>query len=364
MSVRLYGRALGNGSLAVVTAGFHQALTSAGLLEGFYPLDKSGGSEEDDSPPGALASDAVFTGNLSLIPRMVQGARHERHWVQVTPNSTHIPFKLLAAVLDLKNPHIISASSWGTGVIRRTLEDMGVSTPPPIVTVGHGISGFAPDSDQLAKTRQDYAAERFRVVHFSTTDGQRKGTVELVQAWNLATHQLPSGAELVLVLDYHARSALMDRLLDQLTGLPPSVRIMPRGDLSAAQMSSFLCQHHVVCTPSRGEGFGLLPLQARACGVPVLTTATTGHSAGHCRGPGVMRIPQSEVLAPIDDGPGALAPMVDPEKIAVALSVLYQAWNGISLLTEAHAERVINEWSWESQLEPLMYQLKHDGEPA
>jgi len=38
----------------VVTEGFRSALEATGLLDGIVALDKSGGSEEDDEPSGAL----------------------------------------------------------------------------------------------------------------------------------------------------------------------------------------------------------------------------------------------------------------------------------------------------------------------
>lgn len=356
--MRLYGRAVGNGSLSVVTSGFREVLESAGLLEGFVALDKSGGSEEDASPPGALARDGVFTGNLNLVNAMRVGAKHERHWVQVTPNSTHIPPKLLGAVLQLPNVRILSASAWGTKIIVENLREMGAGAW--IHGAHHGISGFAPSTEDLGRTRLDYELGRFRVVHFSTTDGERKGTLELLHAWNLLGKEssIPGKSELLLVLDHHARAALMQRMAYDDIKMPRGVQILPRADMGSEAMSRFLCQQHLVCTPSRGEGFGLLPLQARACGVPVATTVTTGHSAGHCHGPGVIRIDQDPALFSIDDGPDALAPRVEPRMIADAIATAYSAWNGLSKMSETFSEAVAKKWAWGAQLAQLVEQLK------
>ncbi len=361
MSVRLYGRAVGNGSLSVVTAGFREVLSEANLLDGFVALDKSGGSEEEYAPAGALARDGVFTGNLNLIGAMRTGARHERHWVQVTPNSTHIPPKLLGAVTQLPGARILSASAWGSEVIAENLSAMGITEEHvPIVTVGHGVSGFAQVTEELERTRADFDDGKFRVVHFSTTDGERKGTLELLQAWGdlLRRDSIPEQSELLLVLDHHARAALMQRVAYDDVVFPTSVRILPRADMDAATMSRFLCQQHLVCTPSRGEGFGLLVLQARACGVPVATTRTTGHSAGHCHGPGVVPIRQDSALCSIDDGPDALAPRVDPHEIAEAIMIAHLGWKGLSHMSEAFSEAVIRDWSWQAQLAPLVEALQ------
>lgn len=378
MSVRLYGRAVGHGSLSVVTSGFREALSSAGLLEGFVALDKSGGDEEQDAPPGALARDGVFTGNLNLVPLMRRGAQHERHWVQVTPNSTYVPQNLLNAVLNLPNPRILSASAWGSTVIAQALCNSGfafggrglhgdryVSSDKvvSIYTVRHGVTGFAPVPAALESARADFAQGKFRVIHFSTTDGERKGTLELVQAWSmLMEHSIfPRQAELLLVLDYHANMALRQRLEQASVILPNNVRILSRGDFDAATMSEVLCRMHLVATPSRGEGFGLLPLQARACGVPVATTVTMGHSAGHCgppEPPGVVTIAQSGELAPIDDGPGALAPRVSRADIASAILRAHRDWVELSAGAEQKAPEVARHWSWQTQLAPLVQALR------
>jgi glycosyltransferase involved in cell wall biosynthesis len=373
MTVRLYGRDVGNGSLAVVTRGFRDVLQSLGLLEGLVALDKMmGSSEEDESPPGALARDAIFTGNLNAVGIMQRGARHERHWVQVTPNSTFIPKELLGAILKLPNPRILSCSAWGTTMIGEALHEMGLryvednqlwctyhafyaGTEVQVHTVHHGVSGFAPVLEEIEKTRSDYHEGEFRVVHFSTTEGERKGTLELVKAWPLVKPE--QGAKLYLVLDYHARAALQQRLVFEDMALPESVALVPRADLDATGMSKFLCHMHLVACPSRGEGFGLLPLQARACGVPCVATMTTGHSAGHVRGGGMLGIDQLPELLPIDDGPAALAQAVRPEDIASAIRAAYIDWIWMSQRAVNEAPSVIEEWSWEQQLAPLMEQM-------
>lgn len=385
MTVRLYGRDVGNGSLATVTRGFRQAFEAAGLLEGVVALDRRGGSEEDEEPAGALARDGVFTGNLNGVRLMQQGARHEHHWVQVTPNSTYVPKDLLMAALQLPNPHLISCSKWGTQQIVDTLLEMGAvgaidehgnalveflggAAPVSEVRihkVHHGVSGFAPVVEELEKTREYYERE-FRLIHFSTTDGERKGTLELLRAWNILRNPVWhdvrakdwARAKLYLVLDHHARAGLEQRMMHFETSMPEGVVLVPRADASPTTMSRLLAHMHLVVCPSRGEGFGLLPLQALASGVPVVATATTGHSAGHLNYPATVIISQSSELFPIDDGPAAQAPAVEPAAIAMALDSALQRWQELSLVAERDAARVARDWSWEQQLAPLVEELR------
>ena len=249
-------------------------------------------------------------------------------------------------------------------MIRSNLADMGFDwNSDRVLTVCHGVSaaGVAPIPEEIADTRRDYSLGFFRVAHFSTSDGERKGTLELLKAWNilLQSNQFAEKPQLLLVMDHHAREALLQRVYgDVIVPVHESVRFLPRGDMGSADMSRFLCRQHVLCAPSRGEGFGLVPLEARACGVPVVATTMTGHSAGHVRGPGVLPIVQASKLLPIDDGAGALAPGVDPEEIAAALMSAYNAWPGLSAMSEVQAPGVIASWSWRNQLAPLVNHLR------
>jgi len=370
MGVRLYGRDIGNGSLVTLSRGFQRALGDR--LEGFVAIDRRGGSEENDAPPGALASDGIFVADLNQVRLMTIGARHERHWVQVTPNSTHIPPQQLHAVVQLPEPRVLSCSPWGTRVILRALQEMGFEGAPsplpwsavavhrdkrvPVLTVRHGITGIVPSEPYLERTRLEYQQGRFTVVHFSTSIGERKGTLELVQAWEALQHKPEwQRAQLLLVLDVLARSALEERLHFRPS---PNVIFVPRMKASPEDMALLLCRCHLLAAPSRGEGFGLLPLEARACGVPVLATVTTGHGAGHVVGRGVVAVPQETELRPIDDGPGALAPALDPAVIAAGLQYARDCWLQLHTDATADSAAVREEWSWERQLAPLVQALE------
>ena len=122
-------------------------------------------------------------------------------------------------------------------------------------------------------------------------------------------------------------------------------------------MAKYYRQYHAVAAPSRGEGFGLVPLEARACGVPVLATTCTGH-ADHVRlqlenypypypllGHGVIEVHTGELEA-IDDGPGALGPSLRPQSVADALERAYHGWAGYAADARAHASHLMERWSW------------------
>ena len=118
--------------------------------------------------------------------------------------------------------------------------------------------------------------------------------------------------------------------------------------MSPAGAAALYRNHDLVCQPSRAEGFGLVPLEARCCGVPVCITACTGH-AEHIDSdmPGVVIVPHGPTEL-IDDGPGALAPTVDELDIACALDICYNRRVELKAQALAAAAALRQRWSWES----------------
>lgn len=142
--------------------------------------------------------------------------------------------------------------------------------------------------------------------------------------------EMPEGEELVLgflsLLDTHHRYKGLDVLLQAVAalrreGIPVRLRVGGKGDDQAryrqqaaelgitenvellgfvpdAEIASFYGSCHVFALPStdgRREGFGLVLLEAMACGRPVVTTPLVG-VAGHLEGAGVL-VPPGDASA-------------------------------------------------------------------
>ncbi len=356
-AARLYGKKLGHGSLAVVTEGFEVTLRRAALLSGVYAVDQAASFVDGEAPTqGADARHGVYVGPLGCVGQMFERGHHDHHFVMVTPNSDQLPrdlVKLLSGYQKERSVKFMAPSAWAAQVVEKFLGEC--------LTVPHGVSSeYAPIPDVNAATREDYYMGQFRVIHFSTSERQRKGTVELLQAWQTLLGHWAKGAQLLCVMDYPAKAALEEAIADgeiqDWKELQETVRLVERAELNASQMARTLCRSHIVCQPSRGEGFGLIPLQALCCGVPIVTTTTTGHSEylpGSKIVPGVQKI-ISGPEGPIDDLPGSRAPTVAACDIARALWRSRDTWTEMQSRLLVNAPRWQADWSWEVSLYSFM----------
>lgn len=342
--IRLYGHHKGESSFAQVTCGLRAAAKSVELLAGEVAVDML---DQERVPPGADAPIGLFCGaplSIALGPRM---GLHKEHWLLLAPNSEGIPPFLkqpLSAATGFLAP-----SAWAADVLRREFPSHRVLVAP------HGVHPevHLSSAEDHAERVQEYRKGRFGVLHFTSTLGQRKGTLELLQAWKAWTEKPPM-AQLLIVANPLAVNEYLWRARDMSLG-QETVLIAANPEAPASALAAALRHAHVVCQPSRAEGFGLVPLEARACGVPVVMTKCTGHRE--------FWSPQGTVtvahggLEPLDDYPGAMAPSVSPEAIRLALAEAFETWLALSDEATRDADSVRWEWSWQKQNAPVLQEL-------
>lgn len=335
--VRVYGVTIGNSSAARVTAGIVEGLIVCKAFAGLVPVDDF---DEEDQYDGAMARWAILVGPPPNINIMLRGY-HERRYVLLAPNSSWVPRSIVEAVGD--RFRMVSPSEWGAKVLRKHFD-------VPVSVYRHGVSGdFRPMSDLHDKLDADYRTGRWRVLHLTSSQGQRKGTAELLQAW----HDFAVRSDVDYQLTIVAEPGLhYERWKAEAATVCPEQNIVVRMrvDLDVKGMAELYQAHHVVCQPSRGEGFGMVPLESRACGVPVVMTTCAGHSehtrlTGNGNSYGVVEVQVGE-SAPIDDGPGAMAPSLSSNKIAWALDDAFNNWTWLHRESLDLSWFVHQDWSW------------------
>ena len=349
--VRLYGFTVGNSSFARVAAGMKQGLEALGQFAGMVPLDRPGDFDEDDPPPGAMAP----VGVLAMPPvhqmavKMLFMGRHERRLALLPPNSSYVPQDLL----DNKNDCVtglISPSEWGATVLR-------AHTGLPVTVWPHGVDpAFKPNPKAAEAARREYEMGRFEALHMASTSAERKGTRLLLKAWcDLVAARAMGDRPVLRLVVNDTRGELRTFVEALVAGRVPVERSIvwaqPRLNMSPENAAQLYGLHHVVVQPSRGEGFGMIPLESRACGVPVVTTVATGHSEHMSPSTAGIILVRTGPPAPIDDGPGAMAPSLTSDDIATALARSHEHWPRWHDAAQTAAASVGVTWSWRAVTE-------------
>jgi glycosyltransferase involved in cell wall biosynthesis len=338
--VRLYGRFWGQHSHAQVASGFCEAFFGAHR----YDLEYWGNALDESTSPetGADAEYGIFLGPLNLLPVMKARGEHRKTFVMVAPNSTEIGKPIVDLLVEYAE-HVLVPSGWARQVMLRLLEGTGIG----VSVVPHGVSHHYLDGELPPMRRLPW----FSVLHLSSSVLPRKGTFDLVRAWKLA--DLPG--QLFLSIPAPQIYDTVEMLEDLHLLAAKNVQVTQRLDMTPQELARLYSQMHYICQPSRGEGFGLVPLEARCCGTPVIATTCTGHSQ-HMHGPGIVPVPTGD-LEPIQDVQGSLAPSLSVDDLAASLVRAYEQRVQKSEEAREHASVLRATWSWSKQLEEFRNEL-------
>jgi glycosyltransferase involved in cell wall biosynthesis len=185
---------------------------------------------------------------------------------------------------------------------------------------------------------------------------ERKGTPQLLKAF---TRLVDEGHDVVLRLLFGMKSKPIKSLLATVPAhVRPRLQVFlkagarPQDEIRNAYLSA-----HALVAPSRAEGFGMIPLEARACGVPVVQTMCTGHE-DHLDPDldpadwGIIPVSHGD-LAPAW-GKFGRAPSVDPHDVKVAMRECMERWPDLHRAAVDKARAVGSNWSWTEGTKPLI----------
>jgi glycosyltransferase involved in cell wall biosynthesis len=333
--IRLYGHQLGFASFSQVTRGFVEALEATELFGGFVPVDYR---DDETSYPGATAPVSVNCGAPSAVELTKAIGDHKERWLLLAPNSDRVPVKM-QQFLTMFVTGLLAPSKWAEGVLRRTFPELEVKYCP------HGVqSGMHVDAQMRIGVRTAFQQEgRFVVLHLTSTNAQRKGTRELIEAWR--GYEKHDQGILRIVARHEGAAEYREMTAD----MGSRVEVIASQGQRPDVLHHLLSTSHVICQPSRSEGFGLVPLEARACGVPVVATACTGHADHMVEGdepaPGVVVIPSGDEDL-IDDLPNARAPTITAEDVYGSLVEAEDRWLSLHEAAIDNAPNVQRDWAW------------------
>lgn len=180
--------------------------------------------------------------------------------------------------------------------------------------------------------------QRFRI-HGAGSLWKRKGLDILVEACRL----LRFDHELHIKLAPHARD-------NPPLGTMPEVKFH-RYWMSQDDQLTFFNQADLWVCPSRGEGFGLIPLQAIACAKPTIITATSGQAQFAHHALDVLPHWKSQ-----SGGPG-MWDESDPRALAEMITYHFHHIAEAKLTATKKRQAAVSEFSWDKAAEKLVAAL-------
>lgn len=243
---------------------------------------------------------------------------------------------------------VLVPSKWTKDVYKKS----GVRSK--IYVVNHGIS------DKFAKIRNyfDFYGKNKHILNFLHICGassfpERKGTAQLIEAFN----ECFSSRTATLTIRATKTPWFVNKISKCKEGL---IRFSnARYGLNPNQMHRFMSYFNFIIQPSRSESYGIVPVEARSIGIPVILTNGTGHNE---------HIESIDSIIPIGDEypikvngiESGMAPSVSKEAIKdILLSIKYNYLKQISDSYELAKNGYFYLNSWQKKTESLSILLKH-----
>lgn len=331
-TLQIYGQFHNNLSFSNVSRAFCQWFASKGYQ---YTIWSTTGLEKipyvnvSGLPAlNSLADVGIFIGYPTTAKAWLKG--HPLKVLVTVCETDRIPNDWAAVCNDLDL--IIVPSRYVADVFRAS----GVHKPIEIVQ--HGVPNM--------KIRNTFPENKFLHVSGAVSFPARKGTPSLLLAWKEFKKNPTNKVDILYLRMVETEN--LHKAIQQLD-IVDSVKIV---DAGTGFDPTYLTQFTAVIQPSRAEGFGMIPLEARVQGVPVILTNCTGHTEHF------MRICDTEILT----GPSTAlntqgndlghAPWVSVDAVLEGLQT-FKKDATVQARTQAWAAQFGKKWQWQQTLFPL-----------
>ena len=370
MRVLFVGPFTGFTSYPVVCKGLVQALTSAGFEVDV--ADTTWDGSQDHTAPHLMSEDRKlrFLDRKEVVELVQQGKHKDgdgdvcvavnpsHHMMGIKEKGYKIAGMFVGDVDEIpgswralmeQQDVILTPSNWGKHVISKS----GIEKH--IIVCNHGVSPvFKPDSSIAASDNTITLFHPCSAIY----DPERKGTPQLLEAFSkLVNKEEDFDVRLHLVLG--GKTKPIRRMLNYLDrNVLDKIDIrLHEGAREPIEIRRDYLSSHVGVFPSRAEGMGMMPIEMRACGVPVIQTMCTGHEdhldeSLHSRDWGIETIRFGEMVEAW--GKFGRAPLVTSEWIYESLLNFFMLQEKLTTSAGSKADSVRKGWSWEARTRPLV----------
>lgn len=342
MSVALYGQVSDYGSFANVTRAIAANLKRERIDASIYCTGRKPDTYVEPFLPIRLDNSAgvgIFCGYPESGSGWLAGHKYK---VLVTVCETNkVPGSWIWAAnqADL----VVVPSSW----CEQAFINSGLRSKVLVIPHGVWVTGTHVKDTKKTKTLLHVTG--------SLSFSARKGTVPLLRAWKEFTSHR-SDYKLWLKMPY---TEGLSQVLSHV-GLKDEVGVIGDETYKPKDMIELLQHVDGVVQPSRAEGFGMVPLEARCLGTPAILTSTTGHEQHFA--PCDAEI-ESGPLTPLhtQGNSEGRAPTVTADDVLSTLHAFANHYDAYLEKTTAWAAEHGPSWRWSQVLKPLMKVIReHD----
>ncbi len=318
--------------------------------------DRLAGREAHRAALGAMSVDldmAAHIGQADVVHSHTWYVNFAGHLTKLLYGIPHV-----ATVHSLEPMRPWKAEQLGGGyAVSSFCERAGLEGADAIIAVSRAVA------DDICECYPAIPPERVHVIHngVEVSDYDAREGTEV-----LDRHGIDASRPIVLFVGRISRQKGIEHLLAACPFLPPGVQIVLRAgaadtpeldrhvgalideavatghavewireDLDRPELVQLFCRSRVFCCPSVYEPFGLVNLEAMACGVPVVASAVGGI-------PEVVVDGETGILVPLEPAdPAGFA-----RALAAALTRLIEDPAEARQMGAAGRQRVVSEFSW------------------
>jgi hypothetical protein len=178
-------------------------------------------------------------------------------------------------VLALSGAIPAAVSQWGQGLLRAMKDQLPDGWDAPWVPHAVDTAIFSPPADRKALRRGHGTEDHFVVgIQAANRDPMRKSFAESFAAFARFSHRHPDARLVVFSVVDSVNGLPLDQLAADM-GILDKCEFMPTYEQNSGVLTGeFVAEWHgaldVLLNPSFAEGFGVTPLEALACGTPVI----------------------------------------------------------------------------------------------